>query len=105
MMGSNHIGDLVVKPFRSLMPQLARDGATLPGSLDKFGLGFAINSKPSESGRGANTMAWAGIFNTYFWIDREKNVCAVLMTQMSPGADEGPLKVLVDFDRAVYSGR
>ena len=105
MMGANQIGSLAVQPFKSLIPQLATDGAVLPGEFDKFGLGFALNSKPTASGRGANTMAWAGIFNTFFWIDREKGITAVLMTQMSPGLDEGPRKLLEDFDRAVYSGR
>jgi CubicO group peptidase (beta-lactamase class C family) len=104
MMGSNQIGHLSLQPFRSLMPQLATDGAVLPGALDKFGLGFALNSEAVVNGRGANTMSWAGIFNTFFWFDREKGVCGVLMTQMSPGLDEGPRKLLDDFDRAVYSG-
>jgi CubicO group peptidase (beta-lactamase class C family) len=105
MMGSNQIADLEVRPFRSLLPQLATDNAVLPGALDKFGLGFAINTNAIGKGRGAKTMAWAGIYNTFFWIDREKGVCAVLLTQMSPALDEGPRKLVEDFDRAVYSGR
>jgi CubicO group peptidase (beta-lactamase class C family) len=104
-MGQNQIGELGLRPFSSLMPQFARDGAALPGGLDKFGLGFALNTQPLEKGRGANTLSWAGIFNTFFWIDREKKVCAVLMTQMSPGLDDGPRTLLEDFDRAVYAWR
>jgi CubicO group peptidase (beta-lactamase class C family) len=46
-----------------------------------------------------------GVFNTFFWIDREKQVAAVLMSQMLPGLDPGPLKLLEDFDRAVYAWR
>ena len=103
LMGQNHIGELSVRPFRSLAPEFATDNAALPGALDKFGLGFALNSRALDRGRGANTMSWAGIFNTFFWIDREKKLCAVLMTQMSPGLDEGPRKLLGDFDQAVYS--
>jgi methyl acetate hydrolase len=103
LMGQNHIGELNIRPFRSLAPEFATDNAALPGALDKFGLGFALNSKAVDHGRGANTMSWAGIFNTFFWIDRERKLCAVLMTQMSPGLDEGPRKLLEDFDRAVYS--
>jgi methyl acetate hydrolase len=101
-MGRNQIGDLTIRPFQSVMPELATDNAALAGDLDKFGLGFALNSKPSSAGRGANTLAWAGIFNTFFWIDREKQVSAVLMTQMLPGLDPGPAKLLEEFDRAVY---
>ena len=102
-MGRNQIGDLTVRPFESVMPELATDNAALAGDLDKFGLGFALNSKPSSAGRGAHTLSWAGIFNTFFWIDREKQVSAVLMTQMLPGLDPGPAKLLEEFDRAVYS--
>jgi CubicO group peptidase (beta-lactamase class C family) len=102
-MGRNQIGELTIRPFSSLIPQLATDQASLPGALDKFGLGFAINTATAGTGRGANTMSWAGIFNTFFWIDREKQVGAVLMSQMLPGLDPGPRKLLEDFDRAVYS--
>src|SRR5262249_1686197 len=105
MMGQNQIGELTLRPLTRLIPRLGKDGATLPGHLDKFGLGFAVNSKPVEKGRAANTMSWAGIFNTFFWIDREKQVCAVLMTQMSPFLDDGPAKLLEQFDGAVYAWR
>jgi methyl acetate hydrolase len=103
IMGRNQIGDLTIRPFSSLIPQLATDGGTLPGALDKFGLGFALNSRSVETQRGANTLAWAGIFNTFFWIDREKHVGAVLMSQMLPGLDPGAQKLIEDFDRAVYA--
>lgn len=105
MMGKNQIGDLAIRPFPSFMPQLATDGAMLPGALDKFGLGFAVNSATAGTARGVNTMAWAGIYNTFFWIDREKQVAAVLMSHMLPGLDPGPRKLLEDFDRAVYEWR
>jgi methyl acetate hydrolase len=101
--GKNQIGELNIHPMRSLAPQFLKDNAALPGGLDKFGLGFALNSKAVEKGRSANTMAWAGVFNTFFWIDRGSKVCAVLMTQMSPFMDDGAEKLLEDFDRAVYS--
>jgi methyl acetate hydrolase len=105
MMGQNQIGEMSLRPFSSLVPQLAKDGATLPGGLDRFGLGFALNTKAQEKGRGANTLAWAGIFNTFFWIDRERKLSAVLMTQMSPGLDDGPAALLSDFEKAVYAWR
>jgi CubicO group peptidase (beta-lactamase class C family) len=101
-MGRNQIGDFILH-FGSVMPSVAVDGAMMVGDLDKFGLGFALNSKPSAAGRGANTMAWAGIYNTFYWIDREHQVTAVLMTQMLPFLDDGPARLLEDFDRAVYA--
>jgi methyl acetate hydrolase len=104
-MGTNQIGELTIRPFPSLIPAIATDGATLPGALDKFGLGFALNTTTDGTARGANTLTWVGIFNTFFWIDREKQIGAVLMTQMLPGLDPGPRQLLEDFDRAVYAWR
>lgn len=103
MMGQNQIGESNIYPLRSMAPQFIKDKAAIPGSLDKFGLGFALNSKPIAAGRAANTMAWAGVFNTFFWIDREKKVAAVVMTQMSPFLDAGPMKLLQELDAAVYT--
>jgi methyl acetate hydrolase len=105
MMRRNQIGDLVIRPFSSLMPWLATDGSVPPGALDKFGLGFALNTRTVDTPRGVNTMSWLGIFNTFFWIDPDRQVGAVLMTQMLPGLDPGPRKLLEDFDRAVYAWR
>lgn len=105
LMSRNHIGDLTVRPMPSLLPQFAVDRATLPGALDKFGLGFAVNSGTAGTARGRNTMAWAGAFNTFFWIDREKQVGAVLFSQLIPYMDPEMKNVLEAFDRAVYAGR
>jgi methyl acetate hydrolase len=102
MMRKNQIGELQLSPLHSIMPDFATDNAVLPGGLDKFGLGFALNSLPGPQGRDAFSMAWAGIFNTFFWIDPEKKVCAVLMSQMLPGLDPGPAATLKDFEKAVY---
>jgi methyl acetate hydrolase len=105
MMGTNQIGQLMLRPMPSMLPPFAVDRAVLPGNAEKFGLGFALNLKATPSGRGARTMAWAGIYNTFFWIDREKQVGAVLMSQMLPYLDPGATKLLDDFDAAVYASR
>ena len=105
MMGKNQIADLTIRPMPSLIPQFITDGAVLPGALDKFGFGFALNSGTADTARGANTMAWAGVFNTFFWIDREKQIAAVFFSQMLPFLDSDSKKVLEDFDRAVYAWR
>jgi CubicO group peptidase (beta-lactamase class C family) len=103
MMGKNQIGDLTIRAMPSLFPQFITDSAALPGSLDKFGLGFALNSGTANTSRGANTMAWAGALNTFFWIDRQKQLGAVFFSQSLPFLDPETKKVLEDFDRAVYA--
>ena len=102
MMARNQLGDLAFAVPPTLDPQLVAPNMTLPGGLDAFGLGFALNRQPLVSGRGANTMSWAGVYNTFFWIDRDRDVAAVLMTQMLPFGDPGATRLVDDFDRAVY---
>jgi methyl acetate hydrolase len=101
-MGRDQLGALPLSPIVSLNPEFIVSNVAMPGSPDTFGLGFALNRKPLPSGRGAKTMSWAGVFNTFFWIDREQDVCAVVMTQMLPFGDAGAVKLVEDFDRAVY---
>ena len=103
MMRQNQIGDRQVGAFKSLFPEFARDGVTIPGSLDKFGFGFALNTKAVPEGRGAGSMAWAGIFNTFYWVDPTRKTTAVLMMQILPFMDDGPKRVLEDFEKAVYA--
>ena len=102
MMAQNQLGELTIGVFTAQDPQLVAPGVVLPGGVDVFGLGFGLNREPLESRRGAGTMTWAGLFNTYFWIDREKGVCAALFAQMLPFGDPGAMKLVEDFERGVY---
>jgi CubicO group peptidase (beta-lactamase class C family) len=102
-MSRNQIGDLTLPEMRSLNQQFARDPVRIPGSLEKFGLGFAINIKPVEGGRSSGSLAWAGIYNTFFWIDPPRKTCTVILMQMLPFSDDGAISVVESFERAVYA--
>jgi CubicO group peptidase (beta-lactamase class C family) len=102
LMSQNQLGDLPLSPITPLDPQVANPDLVMPGGLDAFGLGFALNRAPLGSGRGAGTLSWAGLYNTYFWIDRENGISAVLLTQMLPFGDPAATKLVDDFDSAVY---
>jgi len=103
LMGRNQIGDLNVVALKSMAPQLAKDSIHMPGSPDKFGLGFGINTKPVAGGRSAGSLAWAGIFNTFFWIDPPRKTCAVILTQVLPFADDATVSVVEQFEHAIYA--
>jgi methyl acetate hydrolase len=102
-MSRNQIGDLMLVELRSQIPQFAKDPIRIPGSLDKFGLGFAINTKPVEGGRSQGSLAWAGIYNTFFWIDPPRKTCTVIMMQILPFSDDAAYSVVEHFERAVYA--
>jgi methyl acetate hydrolase len=74
-----------MKSYRS---SLSRDVDIQPGATEKWGLGFLINNTAYEGGRSAGSLAWAGLLNTFYWIDPKRRMCAVLMMQFLPFVDQ-----------------
>jgi CubicO group peptidase (beta-lactamase class C family) len=102
LMGENHIGELNVQPMPSQIPALSNDVDLFAGMPKKWGLSFLINTKAGPGGRSAGSLAWAGLNNTYYWLDPIKKVAGVLMTQVLPFADPIVLETLDAFEAAVY---
>lgn len=98
---SNQIGTLSAPPQRSAAPERTNDFAFMDGS-QKFGLGVLVETRDRPGLRPAGSYGWAGIFNTYFWVDPAAGIGAVLLTQSSPFADPATLEVCERFERAVY---
>ena len=101
-MAQNHIGPLEVGPMTSAIPGLSRDVELFGGMSTKWGLSFVINTAPLPTGRAAGSLAWAGLANTYFWIDRGKRVCGVFLSQLLPFFDETTIDLLTKFETEVY---
>jgi methyl acetate hydrolase len=74
----------------------------MPGIVKKWGLSFLINTQTTPAGRSAGSLAWAGLNNTYYWLDPSAKVAGVFMTQILPFADATVLAALDAFERAVY---
>ena len=104
LMSQNHIGDLeAADSVSSSNPGVSNDFDFMPDSADKFGLGFLINTDPIPGGRPAGSLAWAGLYNSYYWIDTENDICGVLITQILPFFDAEVLALLNEFETAVYA--
>ena len=102
MMAQNHMGPLNVQPLKTFNPRFSNDAEFFPGMVKKWGLSFLINTEDCPGGRSAGSLAWAGINNTYFWLDPTSRVAGVLMTQILPFADPTVLRLLDAFEREVY---
>ena len=102
MMRQNHIGDLNVVTLKTVNPASSNDADLFPGMVHKWGLSFDINTQPGPAGRSAGSIAWAGLFNTYFWLDPVKRVTGTIMTQLLPFADDRVLKLFAEFERGLY---
>jgi methyl acetate hydrolase len=103
LMTRNQIGQLTAGRLKSQRPGVSRDVDLHPGASDRWGLGFLINEVAYPGGRSAGSLAWAGIFNTFYWIDPTRDLCAVIMMQYLPFVDPQAVALLGDFERAVYA--
>ncbi len=101
-MAQNHIGPLEIGAMTSAIPALTNDVELFPGMSKKWGLSFLINTAQAPTGRSAGSLAWAGLANTYFWIDRSKRVCGVFLSQVLPFFDHTAIDLLTTFETEVY---
>jgi CubicO group peptidase (beta-lactamase class C family) len=103
LMAENAIGDLNVQSLKTVVPDLSNDAEFFPGMVKKWGLGFMISTEPVPGGRSAGSLAWAGLGNTYFWIDLDRGIAGVILMQLLPFADPKALALLDQFEKAVYA--
>jgi CubicO group peptidase (beta-lactamase class C family) len=103
-MFQNHIGELNVGKMISAQPDYSPDFDQFPGMAHKWGLSFDINTATGPNGRSPGSGSWAGLFNTYFWLDPVKRVTGAIFTQILPFFDPGVLKLYGQFERGLYDG-
>lgn len=101
LMAQNHIGGLSVPAHESALPRSA-DFTFIADGRDKWGLGFLITVDQVPGKRSPGSLSWAGINNTYFWIDPARGIAGVIMMQYLPFADAGALAVYDAFERGTY---
>jgi methyl acetate hydrolase len=102
LMAQNNIGTIEIGAFRTAAPSLSNDVELFPGMSKKWGLSFLINTAPAPTGRSAGSLAWAGLANTYFWIDRTRRVAGVFLAQVLPFYDSTAIDLFGKFETEVY---
>jgi CubicO group peptidase (beta-lactamase class C family) len=94
------MGDLRCRPLKTAAAALSNDVDFINGM--QWGLTFLINPEPLPTGRAAGSLAWAGLANSYFWIDPAKQVTGVYATQLLPFFDAKAVRLFEEFEAAVY---
>jgi CubicO group peptidase (beta-lactamase class C family) len=101
---TNQIGDLwFPAEIRTADPATSHDFVAGPGM--KWGWGLLLNTGQQPGLRCAGSGAWAGLFNTYFWVDPAAGITAAFYTQFLPFADPQALQMCDDVERALYAER
>jgi methyl acetate hydrolase len=103
MMAQNHIGDLNMTRMTSAVAFATNDVDLYPDMDKKWGLSFLINTARTPEGRSAGSLAWAGLANTYFWIDPARDISGVILMQVLPFADRKCLEAFAGFEGAIYA--
>jgi methyl acetate hydrolase len=102
-MSANQVGGLAAGRLQSTRAENSSDVDFHPGATDKFTFGFLMNPQAHPKGRSAGSLAWAGIQNTFYWIDPKKSLCAVVLMQFYPFCDKEAMGLLREFEQAVYA--
>jgi CubicO group peptidase (beta-lactamase class C family) len=103
LMMSNQTGKIAAGRLRTTNPAVSADVDFHPGFTDRYTFGFLMNPQAYAGARSAGSLAWAGIENTFYWIDPKKSLCGVVMMQFFPFVDKEAVGLLSDFEHAVYA--
>ena len=102
MMSRNQMGNLRVGALETAIPTLSNDAEFFPGMAKSWGLTFMINNEQAPTGRSAGSLGWAGLANSYFWIDPAKGIGGAYLTQVFPLVDEKSFPLYMAFEQATY---
>lgn len=102
LMRRNQTGDIRVTLLKSALPAATRDAEFFPGVPKSWSLAFQINDQPAPTGLPAGSMMWAGLANSYYWIDPHNGIAGVYMTQILPFVDPKSAPLFLSFQRAAY---
>ncbi|WP_441232824.1 serine hydrolase domain-containing protein [Bradyrhizobium sp. 930_D9_N1_4] len=103
-MSQNQMGDINMGKLTTAAPMYTNDVDLYPEQVKKWGLSFMINTAKTAEGRSAGSLAWAGLANTYYWIDPARDITGVILMQVLPFADGKCLQAFAGFERGIYAG-
>ena len=101
-MTKNGLGDLKTAPWQSSIPAYANNGDFFPDQPKSWAYTFMVNDEEAPTGRPAGQLSWAGLANSYYWIDRQTGVGGMWSSQILPFQDAVSYPASVEFERAVY---
>jgi methyl acetate hydrolase len=103
-MRDNQIGDIKAGKMDSAQPTLSAPFELFPNMHCGWSYGFLINPETGPDGRSPNSLAWAGIANTHYWVDPATDTIGVFMAQMLPFGEAPTMAAFTAFERMAYQG-
>jgi len=102
-MTRNQTGSVKVRPQPTAEP-LRSKPYPLGAGEDVWGLGFQIAApaRPVANMRRPGSLSWAGINNTFFWIDPQQQIGVIVLMQILPFYDDAAIRILQGVEGLVY---
>jgi methyl acetate hydrolase len=96
---------LSVGGWKTSIPSLSNTGEFFPGVDKGWAYTFMTNRERTPSGRSPGSLMWAGLANSFFWIDRSAGIGGYWATQILPFQDAVSYPAFVEFETTVYHHR
>jgi methyl acetate hydrolase len=78
------------------------DAEFFPGVLKTWSYTFMVNEERAPTGRTPGSLAWCGVANIYFWIDRTMGLGGMWAAQIFPFGEEASYLNYLDFETSIY---
>jgi methyl acetate hydrolase len=99
---TNQIGELdFPAAIKTAHPGSSADFNAGPGM--KWGLGLLLTTQQEPDMRAPGSGAWAGLFNTHFWVDPASGITGAVYTQSLPFGEPRVFAVYPAFEQALYA--
>ncbi len=85
-----------------VIPALSNDAEFFPGLKKGWSYTFMTNEEEAPTGRPAGSIGWAGLANSYYWIDRKTGIGGYWATQILPFGDPVSFPGYLAFEGAAY---
>ena len=99
----NGLGEKKIKLLPGVIASLSNDAEFFPGLSKSWALTFMINDVDAPTGRPAGSLGWAGLANSFYWIDRKNGVGGYWATQIFPFADPVSFGGYMNFETIIYN--
>lgn len=92
-----------VPSVRSANRLFSNDLELPPDNPHVWSLAFLVNTKALPTGRKPRSLMWAGLCNSYYWIDPASGIGGVFVTQILPFAVIKAMPLFQAFEAATDS--
>lgn len=99
----NHVGDIRVPKMITQAPPVSADVDLFPQTPKTHSVGFLRVEDDVPGMRTKGSQGWAGVCNTHYWFDPQRDIAGIIMTQSLPFVEPRFLKTYEAFERAAYA--